>query len=400
LGRNDVPELLVFEAEHIGAAWSGKGRFTNGRLSLCTPGEKDVGFPYDDAVFPWRGMQAVAPALFARFSWNAFLVANNMLAEWVDRGREHPTHGLWAEYLAWVFDRAGQKVVKATVTAVRHNGPAWQVSFLEGSHERDAIADGVMLTGTGRPRSVPVTPEVPKDHVLDAESFWQAAGSLSRLKPDSAIAVVGDGGAAATILAWLAQHFEGRRVALQSISPMGTLFPRGDGYSERRWFSDPSDWRSLSSDHRRKLLGRTEAGVVSTRVKQLIDRSPDVEHLAGKAVEITAVGGELHVKIEYPDKNLTLATNYVVIAIGFDAWSLLQLVDHSAVPPLLAPGGKLLRREVEAEMLADLTLPPVSGLPKGLHVPALAGLAQGPGMGNLGSLGLMASATVSRYLRK
>src|SRR3546814_15676562 len=67
--------------------------------------EKDVGFPYSE-VRARHTKEPLAPLLHARFSWSSFLVATGGFAEWVDRGRDHPSHRLWADYLAWVFLQA------------------------------------------------------------------------------------------------------------------------------------------------------------------------------------------------------------------------------------------------------------------------------------------------------
>ncbi|TCU13711.1 hypothetical protein EV132_111144 [Rhizobium sullae] len=41
-----VPEITAIEKSDIGAAWSGTYGLSNGYLTLCSPAEKDVGFPY------------------------------------------------------------------------------------------------------------------------------------------------------------------------------------------------------------------------------------------------------------------------------------------------------------------------------------------------------------------
>ena len=151
LGGAEIPDLLVFEAEHIGAAWSGRGRFSSGWLSLCTAGEKDVGFPYNEIVRRGSARPAVAPALFARFSWQAYLVATGRMSDWVDRGRNHPTHRSWADYLGWVFETAGQPVIQATVTKARPiDGDQWEISYRRDGQLETAVVDGVVLTGTGQ----------------------------------------------------------------------------------------------------------------------------------------------------------------------------------------------------------------------------------------------------------
>lgn len=39
------------------------------------------------------------------YSWQAYLIAHYRFSDWIDRGRLHPTHQEWSEYLRWV---AGQ----------------------------------------------------------------------------------------------------------------------------------------------------------------------------------------------------------------------------------------------------------------------------------------------------
>jgi mycobactin lysine-N-oxygenase len=400
LDVKDVPNTLVFEAEHIGSAWSGKGGYSSGFLTLCTPGEKDVGFPYADVERRNGAKEAIATALFARYSWAAYLVAIGEMSDWIDRGRNHPTHRKWADYLEWIFNTAGQRVISAKVTAVRPTGSDWEISFIKNRQSNSKLVHGVVLTGTGRANSIPCAPEIPKNLIFDSETFWPARDQILKLE-EGTIVVVGDGGAAGTIVAWLAERFAERPVAIVSVNPMGTLFPRGDGHAERRWFSDPSDWQELSMEHRRRLLERTEAGVVSMRNKRLIDLSPNVEYRWGKALEAHWDGDEMFLDIEYEGQPMPRQpANYLINTIGFDSWSLLELVEHSSVASLCAPGGGLKRNQVGVEMMEDLTLPSISGLPPGLHVPALAGLAHGPGMSNLGCLGLMAAAVLKRYVTK
>src|SRR3546814_1038759 len=48
LGAAKVPDVLVFEKRAIGSAWSGDGGYSSGHLTLCSPAEKDVGFPYSE----------------------------------------------------------------------------------------------------------------------------------------------------------------------------------------------------------------------------------------------------------------------------------------------------------------------------------------------------------------
>ncbi|WP_237478603.1 SidA/IucD/PvdA family monooxygenase [Lichenibacterium dinghuense] len=397
IGGRDVPEIIVFEAEGVGAAWSGDGGFSSGFLTLCTPGEKDVGFPYDERASR-GGHEPIAPIIFGRFSWAAFQVATGNFSDWVDRGRGHPSHRAWAEYLTWVMRSADQEVVRSKVTAVRPEGDRWRIEHGSDLSRGSTLVDGVLLTGTGRARAIPASPGTPAERMLDTENFWRHRKLLLE-RPDLTVAVAGDGGAAGAVVAWLVEQFAERQSTVVSISPMGTLFPRGDGHAERRWFSDPTDWRELSVEHRRKLLERTEAGVVSLRNKQLIDQSIAVAYRRGRVLKVDWTDEGLDIDIEYDGQTAAPhRADYLVAAIGFDNWSLLDLVDHSAAERLRDPSRGDERKRVEEEILPDYGLPPSAGLPPGLHVPALAGLAHGPGIGNLGCLGLMAASILRPYL--
>lgn len=399
----DVPNIYVFEEKGIGAAWNGGTGHSSGFLTLCTPGEKDVGFPYIEKLArpPYR--RAPARELHARFSWQAFQVAKGDFVNWIDRGRDHPSHSRWAQYLEWVFAEAGVKPVIAAVTEVSplENG-RWRVVYGEASDSLDV--DGVVLTGSGRATPMPFDLDV-GNRVLDAETFWSHRQKLLELS-EGAIAVAGGGGAAGAILAWLATHLAERDVRLHCISPTGTLFTRGDGHSERRWFSDPTGWRNLSWEHRQEVLDHTESGVVSIRNKQIIDRSDMIEYHVGKAGKVSLAEKldrdeeELAVEIVYDgDPTDPVIVDYLISAIGFDRWSLLDVVASDAATALCSAGSADLRKEVLKGMEEDLSLPGISGLPRGLHVPALADLARGPGMSNLGCLGLMAAELLRSYCR-
>ncbi|MEC4593807.1 SidA/IucD/PvdA family monooxygenase [Nitrospirillum amazonense] len=404
LGVSNVPNIIVFEAKHIGAAWSGASGYSSGFQSLCTPGEKDVGYPYAETTKRGSASSAISPALFAEFSWSAFLIDTGRLANWVDRGRDHPSHRQWAAYLAWVFAKAEAEgcvtVIRAEVIKVKSVGNCWEVLFQLNNTPHTITVAGVVLTGTGTSRKIKQAPGMPNGHTFDAETFWSHRNSILRLQQGT-IVVAGDGGGAGTIVAWLAEHFaENELVFIQSITPAGTLFPRGDGYAERRWFSDPTDWPTLSLEHRQKILDRTEAGVVSLRLKNVVDRATNVGYVRGRATNATWQNQEISIAIEYDGQpSSPVLADYLISAIGFDTWSLLGRVDHPAVGTLRNQANITLRENVLNTILPDLTLGPISGIPPGLHVPALAGLARGPGMSNLGCLGLMATSVLNRYCK-
>lgn len=406
LRTRSAPTVHVFEKDHIGAAWSGDGDYSSGFLTLCTPGEKDVGFPYNERDIFGDVKEPTSPLLFRRFSWPAFLMATGRTREWVERGRDHPRHSEWARYLEWAFDQAGHEPIYEAVTGISRAGDRWRIEYGDGEAME---ADGVVLTGAGRCRTVPELNRIPAGRILDARTFWPERQPILKRK-NPVIAVAGDGGSAGAIIAWLSENLAESEARILSISRMGTLFPRGDGYAERRWFSDPSDWPELSLDDRRKLVERTEAGVISMRMKRTIDQANNVELLTGRVTGVRwrrgqgGSQGELSIASEYQKSkdekaSVTHPADYLVNAIGFDSWQMLDIVGHSPIELLLDRESEARRDELARHIKADLSLPERFDIPPGLHVPALAGLARGPGMGNLGCLGLVAAAIVDKYVR-
>jgi mycobactin lysine-N-oxygenase len=408
LGSDHVPELLVFEREAIGAAWNGKHNFSSGFVTLCTPAEKDVGFPYDEVGTAEDPDPSISSEIYARFSWGAFMVAEGRYANWVDRDRDHPSHRRFADYLDWVFARAEHDTIPGDVKRIWRVKDKWCLDYVRDGAMAQVVVDGVVLTGNGDPRPIDIDEAVPPGRVFDAETFWSSRARFLNPRKRIEVAVAGDGGSAGTVAAWLAERYIENDSWIFSVSPMGTLFPRGDGHAERRWFTDPSNWRQLSIEHRRKLIDRTEAGVISMRNKRIIDGSPKINYKMGyvRKVRLDA-DNRLNVGIEYEPRTIVpLTADFLVNAIGFDPWSRLAIVDHAAArdlaalrPPATTASLREAREATEQAINGDLSMPASGGFPPGLHVPALAGIAQGPAMGNLGALGLMARKVLQPYLR-
>jgi mycobactin lysine-N-oxygenase len=302
--------------------------------------------------------------------------------------------------LQWCFEVAQQTTIPARVTEILSSGTnSWEIRYQNSGTTASLKVDGVVLTGAGKAREIPLLGSPPGGRILNAETFWPHRADVCDLR-EGTIAVAGDGGAAGAIIAWLVEVMEERSVAIQSISPMGTMLPRGDGYSERRRFSDPSDWSELTHEHRNAILRRTDAGVISLKNKAVIDQAKSVIYTSGKVMSAEWTGDDVRLNIEYDKKRQPdVPCDYFINAIGFDQWTLLDLVKHSKIASILErTSGADLRKQIEANMLPDLSLPPIAGVGSGLHVPSLAAFQHGPGMGNLGSLGLMATAILNSYL--
>ncbi len=155
---------------------------------------------------------------------------------------------------------------------------------------------------------------------------------------------------------------------------------------------DPADWPGLAESHRREFLERTDRGVFSQQAEATLNGSRGFRVLAGRAVGIQAGQRQVVVEIEYGSERERVAYDLVVVAIGFQArWFEGLLGDQARGLLASALGGA----ELERRIGPDLS---VAGLSPPLHLPAVAGLAQGPGFPNLSCLGLLSDRILGRYV--
>ena len=140
----DAPRVVLLDRNGIAESWSGRRGYTNGLLSLGTPPEKDIGFPYADS---WGSAATEVSDAMTRFSWHRHLVERGQYADWVDRGRLRPSHRRWSAYLRAVAEKAEADVIEADVVGLELEDERWRLSFADGA---SLAADGVVLTGAGR----------------------------------------------------------------------------------------------------------------------------------------------------------------------------------------------------------------------------------------------------------
>ena len=380
----DAPRVVLVDRGDIAGNWTGRQGFTSGRLALGTPPEKDVGFPYADS---WGSASTAVTAAMASYSWQRHLIAHGAYADWVDRGRLRPTHRQWASYLREVAERAEVEVVPGEVVGLKAEGEQWRLTI----RGQDAIwADGVALTGAGPP--IPL-PGQPQDHprLLDGRSYWLREAAVAADIPRS-VCVIGNGETAASVVISLLTQSH-KRSTVDVLTSRGFLYSRGESYEENRFFSDPGDWPALAESHRREFLERTDRGVISQQAEAVLNLSHGFRSLAGRAVGIDAGERQVVVTIEYGDERERVAYDVVVVATGFDARWFERLLGPEGRSRL---EGALAGDDLERRIDIDLS---VAGLSPPLHLPVLAGLAQGPGFPNLSCLGLLSDRILRRYVK-
>jgi mycobactin lysine-N-oxygenase len=367
----------------VAGNWSGRQGYTSGLLPLGTPPEKDVGYPY---AASWGDASADVVAAMAGYSWQRHLIRHGAYGDWVDRGRMRPAHRQWSAYLREVADAAGAEIACGVVTGLEVAGGGWEVTLEAG----DAIAaDGVVLTGAGPAITVPGQP---RDHprVLDGRTYWLAARGLHRERAVN-VCVVGSGESAASVVIDLVKRCR-KHSAIDVLTARGVLYSRGESYEENRFYSDPAEWPRLAEAHRREFLARTDRGVFSLQAEAALNQARGFRTLAGRAAAVQAREHDVIVTIAYGDEHERVAYDAVVVAIGFDGrWFETLLGQDASARYRDALGGG------EPEQVIDVGLS-VAGLAPPLHLPVMAGLAQGPGFPNLSCLGLLSDRILARYV--
>jgi mycobactin lysine-N-oxygenase len=392
----DVPHLLVVEREGVAANWSGAAGYTDGRQPLSTWPEKDVGFPY---VHSWGPASELVNHEMRRWSWQSYLVHQSGLADWVDRGRPRPTHRQWSRYLRWVAAQVPVEPILGEVDGIDLAGGRWRLATRTPPGELLHLdCDGLVITGPGTPIRLPGQPDA-HPRVLDGRTFWTSEDALRGAGPVE-VCVIGDGETAGSItIALLGVLPEGS--AIELVSTNGVLYTRGESFTENRFYSDPTaGWQQLAERHRREFLKRTDRGVFSVQVQAVLDRAEAVRTAAGRVIHLEPVGAKVVVEVDYERERERIAFDWVVVAIGFDPLWFWHLLGERARAALAgAAGGESAdrlpsRTALERAIGHDLA---VAGLEPKLHLPLLAGVAQGPGFPNLSCLGLLADRVLGAY---
>src|SRR5690242_17237262 len=378
-----APRVVLVDRSEVAGNWSGRQGYTSGLLPLGTPPEKDVGYPYADG---WGDASADVVAAMAGYSWQRHLIRHGTYSDWVDRGRMRPTHRQWSVYLREVAEAAEAAVVRGVVTGLEvTGGNRWEVTLEAGE---TIAADGVVMTGAG---PVITVPGQPRDHprVLDGRTYWLAAHQLKREHALN-VCVVGSGETAASVVIDLVKRCH-KHSTIDVLTARGVLYSRGESYEENRFFSDPADWPRLAEAHRREFLGRTDRGVFSLQAEASLNQARGFRTLAGRAARIDAREHDVLVTIAYGDERERVAYDAVVVAIGFDGRWFETLLGGAASSRYRDAIG---RGELERHIGLDLSVPGLAPL----HLPVMAGLAQGPGFPNLSCLGLLSDRILRRYV--
>jgi mycobactin lysine-N-oxygenase len=395
-----VPKLHVIERSRVAAHWTGDSGYTNGLLRLGTPPEKDVGFPYQSTCWGEHVSQLV-DAQMMRYSWQSFLVAIDAYSDWIDRGRPAPEHRRWAQYLQWVAETVGESITlhHGEAHRITLRGDRWHLCYRRPDGVESSVeGDGLMLTGPGKTRVIDDLPR--HERVMTVETFWKNQAMFRAIGP-ARVAIVGAGEHAASIALKLGLYAD-PALKIDVISQNGMTYSRGESFRENRIYSDPEVgmWSKLSEQDKRSFIQRTDRGVFSLAAQRMLDQVSNIDIVPGKLVGATidAASREIKLDLLYDGGREVHVCDYLVLAMGSDQLSLFHdMIDDATQSKILQRAGLDELTDSAVEPLIDRHLA-VRGITPRLHLPMLAGMAQGPGFANLSCLGRLSDQLLSLYV--
>ena len=385
--------LTIVEATEPAASWSGRNGLTSGEESLAVTPVKDVGFPYESHQAFGEDGDLIDRAMLP-FSWQQFLIAKRRYARWIDAGLPPVQHRMYGEYLTWVLTQAteGVDLVRGRVTQVSLTGSSdrWALDVLGADGDVQYRCPAFVLTGPGIHRSISHDPEVTSS-VFHCDS---RRVELARIPCDERceVAIVGGGESALSSLALLRSS---RPDAIFTVYTPSLPMSRAESFLENRVFSNPDhvDWSSLSLESRRDFVRHSDRGVFDPQTLSEIAYDENCRFVVGRVSHVSAAAEKGKVCVGYTSAagSMSSVHDYVVNCTGFDLMEQLRVLLAASVQKHLEREvGQLWSRPPEAELPIGRNLELVGMYPR-LHIPGLAGLSQGPGFANLGSLGILAN---------
>ena len=409
-----VPQLIIVDRQGPASHWSGQYGFTDGKQMLGTRPEKDIGYPYVSTCWSDDALNGAVAMEMLRLSWPGYLVQVGRYPDWIDRGRSRPTHGEWFAYLQWVASQTGVDVTRAQVNSISRTPARWRLSCqsMTTQEELTLEGEGLVLTGPGRPITIAGQP-ASHPRILNGETFWlHTQDLLTRQKTGKSpmhVGVIGTGETAAAIVVALTQMLDTSSF-IEVISPSGVIYTRDEGFEENRLFSDPDgriaraqgdhqhtlSWLSMTERDRREFVRRTDRGVFSLQAMSEVNRAENVRTVMGTAKHIHTEQEQVFVDTEYDGRIERDTYDYLIVAIGFNPLWFTSLLDKPAHDYLAAATNGLERQAIERAIGEDLS---VQNVTPRLHLPMVAGVAQGPGFPNLSCLGLLSDRVLSTYVK-
>jgi mycobactin lysine-N-oxygenase len=391
--------LTIVESTEPAASWSGRNGLTSGEESLAVTPVKDVGFPYQSHEIFGEWGDAIDRAMM-RFCWQQYLISTRRYARWIDAGLPAVQHREYGQYLTWVLAQMGNgvKFVRGTVTQVSlsRRSDRWLVDVKTETGRVEHRCPAFMVTGPGVHRPISHDPAV-ASHIFHCDS---RRVELARIPSEVGceIAIVGGGESALSSLALLRST---RPEAMFTVYTPSLPMSRAESFLENRVFSNPDQvgWSSLSLKSRRDFVKHSDRGVFDPQTLSELAFDENCRFVVGRVNHVAQGSGE-RLCVEHGSASGVEMTehDYVVNCTGFDLLEQLRrLLSPEACAEVERQVGGLWSRPPEAELPIGRNLE-LAGMSPRVHVPGLAGIGQGPGFANLGSLGVLANRVLEPLL--
>ncbi|HEY5054234.1 MAG TPA: SidA/IucD/PvdA family monooxygenase [Solirubrobacterales bacterium] len=392
--------LTIIEKTEWAASWSGRNGMTSGEEPLAIPPIKDVGFPYESGKLFGEAGEAIDAGLLP-FTWQRYMMSRGKYARWVNADSPAVQHRDYGRYLAWVLSHAteGVRLIRGRVTEVSlQDSGRWQVEVAETEEASRHSSGAIVLTGPGIHRDFSHDPEI-GERLFHCDS---KRGEFSRIAAgqSSEVAIVGGGESALSCLVFLRAFRPDARITV--FTPTLPL-SRGESFLENRIFSNPDSvsWSSLDLQTRRDFVKHCDRGVFDPQTLASIAGDQGCEWVTGRVIHVGTEDGGDGVSVEYdaPAEGVVEARfDYCVNCTGFDLLAQLRdLFPEEVRAEVERQAGPLWEGPPQVEVPIGRTLE-LEGMRPRLFIPGLAGLRQGPGFANLGSLGLLSNRVLMPFL--
>lgn len=416
-------EVSLFDPLGIGASWRGGAGLTDGFQRICTPIERDLGFPYASELSGLgranEGIAELNALMLRKFSWQSYLISSKSYGDWVSAGCVPPSHFEFSEYLEWAAKKLPQDIVEEGVLELTPSADL--NSWILRTSSSELEFDGVVLTGgMSDPRRIFGKGDLNiQDRCHSASTYWseidriaQILRETSRHQEEIEVGFAGSGAAAATIASDLIRRrpdlltSPDRSLTLKIFSREGaSMRLRHPNLYEDRLFHDKDRWNEFPD--KTGFINQAVNGAVWTTLFDQFSFFSDVKFIPVSVVGAKAhpqlsrfqVAVELHSSPEAKQGDLpNLEPEIVDILIDCRAPSAKWFMnpDTRVLPEELC---NYLRALSADSFERDLSYRSnaVAKLASRLHAPMLSTLVT-PGASNLMALGVMSDHILSSYM--
>ncbi|HXN39276.1 MAG TPA: hypothetical protein VN892_14645, partial [Solirubrobacteraceae bacterium] len=292
----------------------------------------------------------------------------------------------------------GVSVLRGQVARVSlsASGDRWLIDVASEQGPLRYSCRAFVLTGPGVHRTIPHDLDA-APRVLDCDS-GRTRIARAPIELSSDVAIVGGGESALSCMELVRTI---RPDAQLTIYTPDLPMSRVESFVENRIFSNPDsvDWPSLGLQTRRDFIRRSDRGVFGPDRLAAFGYDQRCRFVVGRVVHVASARAGRAVRVEHACET-GVASNehdYLINCTGFDLLAQLRvLLSANAQAQVERCVGPVWDGSPEKELTIGRFLE-LDGLQPRLHIPGLAGLSQGPGFANLGSLGILADRVLQPF---